>query len=201
MSILTLSIGRKLGRDERFLSLDAENGAGHDGYPTTVSSRTKIALAAVAAAAAVTVTAVGLAVVADDPPSQAEYQTAVASARNRTDAALNWVTKSQSSEELIARLEDASIVIERAADDLDEAGTPDRYEQTNKRLIAALHELSTDLEGTSAQMRQPGFTDLLQGTRGFSFDSWTRVNARLADLRKNGIAVKPLERHSPTEPS
>ena len=70
-----------------------------------MSNRMKIALAAVAAAAAVIVTAVGLAVVADDPPSKTDYQTSVASARNRTDAALLWVTKSQSSEELIARLE------------------------------------------------------------------------------------------------
>ena len=92
----------------------------------------KIALVAVAAAAAVIVTAVGLAVGQGDPPTQAEYQKAVMSARNRTDAALNGCTKSQSSDELIARLEDASIVVDRAADDLDEAGTLARYEETNK---------------------------------------------------------------------
>ena len=44
-------------------------------------------------------------------------------------------------------------------------------------------------------MQQPGFTDLLQGTRGLSFDSWTKVNALLADLRDDGIAVPALERH------
>jgi hypothetical protein len=163
-----------------------------------MSNRMKIALVAVAAAAAVIVTAVGLAVVAHDPPTQAEYRTSVVSARNRTDAALLWVTQSQSSEELISRLEDAAIVIDRAADDLADAGTLDRYEKTNKRLVAALHELSTDLQGTSDQMQQPGFTDLLQGTRGFSFDSWTKVNARLADLRADGIVVPPLKRHSAT---
>ena len=155
----------------------------------------KIALVAVAAAAAVIVTAVGLAVAKSDPPTQAEYQVAVVSARNRTDAALEWITKSQSSEELIARLEDASIVVDRAADDLDEAGTPDRFEETNKQLVKALHTLSTDLEGTGAQMQQPGFTDLLQTTRGLSFDSWTQINARIAELQEDGIAVKPLERH------
>jgi ABC-type enterochelin transport system substrate-binding protein len=155
----------------------------------------KIALAAVAAAAAVIVTAVGLAVVADDSPTQTEYQTSVVSARNRTDAALTWVTQSQSSDELIARLEDASIVIDRAADDLADGGTLARYEETNKELVAALHELSTDLEGTAGQMQQPGFSDLLEGTRGLSFDSWTKVNARLGDLRDEGIAVPPLKRH------
>jgi ABC-type enterochelin transport system substrate-binding protein len=160
-----------------------------------MSNRMKIALAAVAVAAAVIVTAVGLAVVADDPPSKAEYQTAVASARNRTDAALQWVTKSQSSEELIARLDDAAIVIDRAADDLADAGTLDRYEETNKELVAALRELSTDLEGTAAQMQQPGFEDLLGGTRGLSFESWVKINARLADLRDEGISVPALERH------
>ena len=86
-------------------------------------------------------------------------------------------------------------MIDRAADDLADAGAPAAHEQTNKRLVAALHELSTDLEGTAAQMQQPGFTDLLQGTRGLSFDSWTKVNALLADLRDDGIAVPALERH------
>ena len=83
----------------------------------------------------------------------------------------------------------------RAADDLDEAGTLARYEETNKKLVAALRELSTDLEGTAAQMQQPEFTDLFQSTRGLSFESWTKVNARLADLRDEGIAVQPLDRH------
>ena len=160
-----------------------------------MSNRMKIGLVAVAAAAAVIVTAVGLAVVAHDPPTQAEYRASVLSARNRTDAALLWVTQSQSAEELTSRLEDAAIVIDRAADDLDDAGTLERYEETNEGLIAALHELSIDLQGTSDQMQQPGFTEILQGTRGFSFDSWTKVNARLADLRNDGIAVPPLERH------
>jgi ABC-type enterochelin transport system substrate-binding protein len=160
-----------------------------------MSNRMKIALAAIAAAAAVIVTAVGLAVASDDPPTQAEYRTSVASARNRTDAALQWVTQSQSADELIARLKDSAIVIDRAADDLADAGTLDRYKETNKELIAALHELSTDLEGTGAQMQQPDFSDLLQGTRGLSFDSWTKVNARLGDLRDEGIAVPPLKRH------
>jgi hypothetical protein len=160
-----------------------------------MSKRMKIALAAVAAAAAVIVTAVGLAVVAHDPPTQAEYRASVASARNRTDAALLWVTQSQSSDELIARLDDAATVVDRAADDLADGGTLDRYEETNKELVAALHELSTDLEGTSAQMQQPGFSDLLNGTRGLSFDSWTKVNARLGDLRDEGITVPPLKRH------
>ena len=192
MSILTWFIGRKLGQDERFSS---ESALSATAILCPMSNRMKIALVAVAAAAAVIVTAVGLAVAKDDPPTQAEYQTAVASARNRTDAALDWVTKSQSVDELIARLEDASIVVDRAADDLDEAGTLARYEETNKELVAALHELSTDLEGTAAQMQQPEFSDLFQTTRGLSFDSWTKVNARLSDLRDEGIAVPALERH------
>jgi hypothetical protein len=197
------SIGRKLGRDERFranrCAFVCPGTTAAARQPTAIlcamSNRMKIALAVVAVAVAVIVTAVGLAVVADDPPSQAEYQTSVASARNRTDAALTWITKSQSSDELIARLADAAIVIDRAADDLADAGAPERHEQTNKQLVAALHELSTDLEGTAGQMQQPGFTDLLQGTRGLSFDSWTKVNALLADLRDDGVAVPALERH------
>jgi ABC-type enterochelin transport system substrate-binding protein len=160
-----------------------------------MSSRMKIAVIAVAAAVAIIVTAVGLALVADDSPTQAEYRTAVASARNRTDAALERITQAQSKEELVARMDDAALVVDRAADDLEETGVDARFEATNKRLVAALHQLSTDLEGTAAQIREPDFSDLLQGTRGISFNSWTRVNALLADLRADGIAVPPLERH------
>jgi len=86
-------------------------------------------------------------------------------------------------------------VIDRAADDLDDAGAVERFELENKQLVAALHELSTDLEGTAEQIRQPGFGDLLDSTRGLSFESWTRVNSLLADLSDEGIVVPPLDRH------
>ena len=160
-----------------------------------MSSRMKITLIAVAVAVAVIVTAVGLAVVADDPPTQAEYRASVSTARNRTDAALESITQAESREDLIDRMDRAAIVIDRAADDLAEAGTLEAFELTNKQLIAALHQLSTDIEGTAEQMRQPGFEDLLDGTRGLSFESWDRVNALLVKLTAEGVVVKPLERH------
>ena len=45
------------------------------------------------------------------------------------------------------------------------------------------------------RFREPGFGDLLTGTRGLSFESWSKVNLALAVLRKEGIEVAPLERH------
>ncbi len=168
-----------------------------DGYPlSTMSRRTIIALIAGAVAAAVVVVAVALAVNRENaPPTRAGYQTAVVSARNRTDAALGRITKSQSQDELIGRLDDAAVVIDREAVNLDDTGAVVGSEKTNKRLVAALHELSHDLKNTAEQFRQPDFTDLLNGTRGLSFESWTHVNTQLAALRARGIAVKPLARH------
>jgi hypothetical protein len=130
-----------------------------------------------------------------DPPSLAEYESSVVSARDRVDSALAIITQAQSREELVDRMDDAAVTIDRAAEDLDETGAAEGFDDDAEQLVDALHQLSTDLEGTAAQIRQPGFEDLLLGTRGLSFESWTKTNRVLEGLRKQGVAVEPLARH------
>jgi hypothetical protein len=62
-------------------------------------------------------------------------------------------------------------------------------------LVAALSQLAVDLRATADQVRQPGFGDLFEGTRGLSFESWVQVNRALAALKLKGITVAPLMRH------
>jgi hypothetical protein len=130
-----------------------------------------------------------------DQPSLAEYESSVVSARDRVDSALAIITQAQSLDELLDRMGDAALTIDRAADDVDETGAPQGFDDETEQLVDALHQLSTDLEGTAEQIRQPGFEDLLLGTRGLSFESWTKANRVLANLRTQGIEVRPLARH------
>ncbi len=127
--------------------------------------------------------------------SPADYAAAVRRTRDRVDLALARITQARSREELLDRMEEAAELIERAAGDLEETGSARGLEGETARLVAALRQLSVDLSATAAQIREPGFEELLAGSRGISFESWTRANRVLARLRARGIAVPPLKRH------
>ena len=77
--------------------------------------------------------------------------------RDRVDFAYARIGRSQSPEELIERLDDASVVVGDTASDLEDAGAPDNLEQLNDRLVRALREFSDVLAGTSAQFEDPTF--------------------------------------------
>jgi hypothetical protein len=132
----------------------------------------------------------------DDPPSLSEYEAEVISTRDRVDAALENVTQAESRDDLLDRMDDAAANIDRAADDLDETGAADGFDDETEKLVDALHQLAVDLEATANTIREPGFEDLLnQTTRGLSFQSWTDANAVLTGLAKQGIDVEPIARH------
>jgi hypothetical protein len=127
--------------------------------------------------------------------SVAEYEDAVVTTRERVDSSLERVTQAQSLDDLLERMDQAAIAIEAGADDVDQTGSPEKFEDETKRLVTGLRQLSTDLEATAAQIRQPGFEELLTGLRGLNFESWTKVNRVLGELREQGIDVQPLARH------
>ena len=127
--------------------------------------------------------------------SVAEYEDAVVTTRERVDSSLERVTQAQSLDDLLERMDQAAIAIEAGADDVDQTGSPEKFEDETKRLVAGLRQLATDLEATAAQIRQPGFEELLTGLRGLNFESWTKVNRVLGELREQGIDVEPLARH------
>jgi hypothetical protein len=128
-------------------------------------------------------------------PTVDELGRSVVSARDRVDFALERITQAQSREELLERMDDAAGVIDDAASDLDGVGAPERLETDASALVASLQQLAFDVQATADQIRQPGFDDLLVGTKGLSFESWDAVNRALAALVAQGIEVAPLERH------
>ena len=130
-----------------------------------------------------------------EPISRADYAASVRAARDRVDFALARITQAQSQDEFLDRMDEAAKLIDQAASDLSQKGSAKGFESETRQLVAAFRQLSVDLAATASQIREPGFQDLLTGTRGLSFDSWTRANRVLERLRQRGIRVPPLQRH------
>jgi hypothetical protein len=128
-------------------------------------------------------------------PTVAGYEQNVVAARDRTDYALARVTRAQSLDEMLKRMDEAEVVIVRSADELDDEGAPEGYVDENKRLVTALRALANDVGLTADQVRVPGQENFLTGARGLSFESWDRVNRALASLIGEGISVQLLGRH------
>ncbi|MDQ3379736.1 MAG: hypothetical protein M3546_05380 [Actinomycetota bacterium] len=161
------------------------------------SGRTWVAIGAVAVAATVAIVAVAL-VFGDDESStsKGEYQTVVANTRDRVDFALGRLSKAQTLEELLDRMDEAAETIDDSAGDLGGVAPPTELESPHERLVAELGQLAADVQGTADQARVPGFEDILNGAAGLNFESWDKINAILAELRRQGIEVEPLARQS-----
>jgi hypothetical protein len=159
------------------------------------STRLLVALGVVVVAAFAV--AVAVAALDDDRQvaSKREYTQTIAQTRDRIDFALVRITRSQSTDELIERIAEASVAVGAAGDDLDEAGVALGYERLHDRLVETLERFSDELEGTSAQFQDPTFAPNLQGVNSLGFLEWENVNKILADMRKKGLRVKLLERH------
>jgi hypothetical protein len=127
-------------------------------------------------------------------PSVEKFSDAVVLNRDRTDFVLARITRAQSREELLTRMDEAATVIGKAADELDETGAPSDYQPEADKLVTSLRQLSVDIQATADQARIPGFEELLTDT-GLSFNSWDDVNKALAGLAGKGIEVSILQRH------
>jgi hypothetical protein len=133
----------------------------------------------------------------DDEPTLAEYEEAVVQARDRTDYALARITRSKSMDELVERLTEGGVLIDAAAEDLEDEGAPEVFAKENEKLVTSLKALGNDVRLTGEQILQPGFEDLLLGARGLNFDNWDKVNIALASLIGDGIKVELLATHTP----
>ena len=156
-----------------------------------------VVVGAVVAAVAIAVAVVGLALGGSEgTTSVEEYGVVVVNTRDRTDFALGRLSRAQSLEELLERMDEAAAAIDGAAANLEDEGAPDTFEDENEDLVRELHSLADDVQGTADQARVPGFEDLLLGAGGLDFESWDKVNAIFAKLRAQDIAVEPLSRHT-----
>jgi hypothetical protein len=127
--------------------------------------------------------------------SAQELEETVVLARDRVDFALAEVTRAESKDEFLERMDRASDTIGDAARDVDDLGAPERYRDDVDLLTTSLEQLAFDVQATADQVRQPDFGGLLEGVRGLSFESWNSVNRALNRLARTGIEVAPLERH------
>jgi hypothetical protein len=125
--------------------------------------------------------------------SREDFEEQVLESRDRTDAALEFITQAQTFDELINRIRLASAASEAAADDLDEVGAPDELAEQGDELSDALHDLGEELEATADGIDSPEFEG--STVQGLEFRNWVRVNRVLESLREQGIEVAPLERH------
>ena len=130
-----------------------------------------------------------------DEPTAKEYQAAVVETRDRADAAMAQIQEAKSEQDFLDRLDEAAKQIDAAAKDFDDKGSPKRFEDESARLVRHLRKLAAALHGTASEARDLGFDTLLTGAKGLNFESWDAVNAVFADLRQQGIEVKPLARH------
>ncbi len=85
-----------------------------------------------------------------DTVSQQEYAESVVSARDRVDFALAQITVGTGDvEDLIERMETAADQIDEAADDFDNGGPADGFEDETEELVAAFHQLAAGLAATA----------------------------------------------------
>ena len=138
----------------------------------------------------------GLALVAGcgGSASKEEFQVAVVDARDRVDAGMAQVVRAGDFDELLSRLEIAAGESSKAAKDLGEADAPSALDEDKQELQVAIRALAEEMLGTVEAFDSLGPTAPI--TRGLSFEAWNDVQAELADLRDEGIAVPPLGRHS-----
>lgn len=155
-----------------------------------------VAVVVAGVVAAGVVAAVGIALGgSDSTTSRADYQATVVNARDRVDFALERIGKSQSTDELVNRIDDAANTVDDVAADLDGVSTPNGLGDENDKLVRTLHAFSDELTGTAATLRDPSFAGTLAGTTSLSFKQWNAVNRVLTKLKSKGIQVEPLARH------
>ena len=162
--------------------------------------KTLVIGAVVAAAAAVAVVAIlGLTLGGGgSETTKADYAAAIVNTRDRIDFSLGRLSKAQTLEDLLARMDEAAATIDDAAGDLDDLGAPDALEDQHERLVEQVESLAADIQGTADQARTPGFEDILDGAAGFDFPAWNAINSIFVELRRQGIDVEPLARKAAT---
>jgi hypothetical protein len=166
-------------------------------WPLMFSKPTQLlALGGVALAAAFGVAAAILLLGGDSTASKAEYQATVVNARDRVDFALERITRSQSAEELIERIDEASAVVGATAGDLEDEGVAEGYDDLNEQLVTTLRKFSDELAGTAAQFRDPTFgSSFLESINSLGFLEWENTNRILGEMQEQGLTVQPLQRH------
>ena len=112
-------------------------------------------LGAVVAAAAVAVVVAVTAMGGDKTATKPEYQATIVSMRDRVDFAYAQITKADSVENLVVRLDAASEAVGDVADDLRGSAVAPGFESLNDRLVNRLEAFSNSMAATADQFEDP----------------------------------------------
>jgi hypothetical protein len=154
-----------------------------------------VALGVAAAAALAIVIAVN-AFGGEETATKPEYQATIVNTRDRIDFAYAQITKADSVENLIVRLDAASVAIGDVADDIGDAAVAEGFEELNTDLEAALNKFSDALAATADQFEDPSSAGFgLDSITSLGFTEWDDVNAILTSMQERGLEVELLERH------
>jgi hypothetical protein len=126
--------------------------------------------------------------------SREDFTRDVQEARNRVDASLVQITRSRTVPQLLQRMRAAAKETQLAAEDLDEADTPDGLGDETDRLVDAFFSFATEVEGTANQIANTTLREGAEQLEGLSFQSWFQVQNALQALRDEGIDVQLLQR-------
>jgi len=132
----------------------------------------------------------------DKTATKAEYQATIANARDRVDYGYAQITKADSVENLIKRLDTASVVIGAVAVDVAGAAVAPRFEDLNSDLADKLAQFSDALAASADQFQDPSSAGFgLDSITSLGFTEWDDVNKILTSMQKKGLEVELLERH------
>ena len=127
--------------------------------------------------------------------SKEDFQQDVVAARNDADAGLRQVVQATSAEDLLARLKIAAVEVRGAASDVRQSEAPGELEPERDQLANDMLALSDEIIDTVETLES--FPDQANATRALNFEQWNAVQASLAALRREGVDVPALGRHSP----
>jgi hypothetical protein len=125
--------------------------------------------------------------------SQEEFAEQVRESRDRTDAALEHVTRAQTYDDLLDRIYLAGDAARSASEELADTGAPSELEEDADQLTQALRDLGDELSATADALDDEQFEG--STIQGLEFENWNKVQTALGDLRKQGVQVPPLARH------
>ncbi len=123
-----------------------------------------------------------------------DFAETVRATRDDVDGSLRHLAAATTYEELLDRLREASVTIERAADVVADTDPPDQLREERDELEGSYRALSDEVGATAEALE-----DLLgpenPALQGIDFRNWNRAQRALTALRREGIEVAPLERY------
>jgi hypothetical protein len=162
----------------------------------TGNRKSLLVLGGVAVAAIVAVVVAVTAMGGDKTATKPEYQATIVSTRDRVDFAYAQITKADSVENLVVRLDAASAAVKDVAGDLRDAGVAPGFEGLNENLAGRLDAFSASMAATADQFDDPSSAGFgLDSITSLGFGEWDEINAILTKMRKKGLEIELLERH------